>query len=322
MGEAKQSLTSIRERTWFRISSFILFFIVIRASILHLFSYLFGFIGLNGSWISTNLAQNEIGIQILSFVLTELLLVLLSQRKGFLIDFSVFRVTRDGFWRELVSVFSEKYFFGFLAASTAVAISVLLGFSAMESPADWLALIWTSSHKILYQCIEVVLWFLALELFRFPLWSRIAPESSARFQGRLLLIFFQGWLFYLVAWGSQSASDWQILVFCVSVWVSAQILLWSETSWILNGSRNFWPNTVARVAFCSGFVTSLLHVYGMPTAGRHEVSLVYSVKGPILDNLTEVRFDSFLSQAGVLIVMLVLAGILARRSVRALSRLR
>jgi hypothetical protein len=322
MGDTRQSLSWMRERAWFQISAFILFFILIRGALLGAFSYLFGFFGINPDWVSDTLHKNEVGIQIFTFILTEMLLGLLSQRRGFLVDFAFLRRVGEIAWTDLLTSFSGKFFIGFLAASAAIGISVFSGLSVLESPADWFSLLLVALPKILVQCAEIILWFICLELFRYPLWSKIAPESSARLQGRLLLIFFQGWLIYLLVAGGELTSDWRIFSFIVSIWLSTQIFLWAETSWTLNATRNFWPNLLSRVGFCSGFLISLIHVYGLPSGGRHEVSLVYSLEGPSLLHLADLNFDSILGQAPVLAVLFGLATILVRRSAQSLNRAR
>lgn len=312
----------MRERAWFQISAFIVFFILIRWSLLGTFSYLLGYFGINPDWTSDTLRKNEVGLQILSFILTEFLLGLLSQRRGFLVDFAFLRRAGEIAWTELLVGFSEKFFLGFLAASAAIGISVFSGLSVLESPTDWISLLPRILPKILLQSAEIIVWFLCLELFRYPLWSKIAPDSSARLQGRLLLIFFQGWLTYLLVAGGELASDWQIFSFLVSIWVSSQIFLWAETSWTLNATRNFWPHVLSRVGFCSSFLISLIHIYGLPSGGIHGVSLVYSLKGPGLIHLTDLNFDSVLNQAPVLAVLFALTAYLLRRSAQSLNRAR
>jgi hypothetical protein len=323
MGDTRQSLSWIRERAWFQISAFIVFFMIIRWGVLESLSYLLGFVGISADWTADVLRQNEIVIQILSFVLTEILLGLLSQRRGFVVDFAFMKRIGEVPVSELLMAFMEKFFLGFVAASLAIALSVFAGFSILETPSDWLGLLLGALPKLLLEVVGVVLWFFCLELFRYPLWTSVKQTPSSRLQGRVFLILFQGWLLFRVAIGGTMAADWNAFFFLLSVWVSAQIFLWAETSWAIHSPRHFWPQLLSRVAFCSSFVVSLLHIYGLPSSeGRHEVSLVYSIRGPNFEILSPINFDSFLGQIPVLAVLFGLAFLLLRRSAQSLNRLR
>jgi hypothetical protein len=320
MTDSRQTLFWVRDRPWFQISVFIVLFVCIRWTVMGLVGSLASMIGVNPQWISQTLQRNEIAFQIFSFGLSEWLLTHISARQGFLKDFVSIPRIGETPWKEWLLPTSESFFKGFLFASLAVAISVFSGLSLLEAPTGWFSAFSSQALKLIANSLEIVLWFFCLELFRYPLWRRITSDPGTQVLGRLLMILFQGWLFYLVGSAQDFGNDWQVLIFCVSLWLSALSLMWSELSWSSAAPRSFWPATLARTAFSSGFLISLLHVYGLPVAGRHEASLIFAARGPLINRFTQLNYESFLGHAAVLLVLFGLSNVLLRRTNRTITR--
>ncbi len=314
MTESKQSLFWLRERAWFQISAFIVLFLCVRWSLLGLVETLATYAGLNRQWTIETIQKNEIPLQILSFCASEWLLGLISLKRGFLRDFALMTQIRDVRRSQMVLAFSESFFKGFALASLAVALSVFSGLSILETPVSWSSTFLSQAGNLLWNSLEITLWFFCLELFRFPLWRRIRASSGTQIHGHLLLILFQGWLYYRVASAHSFTSDWQLILFAASLWLSTMSLLWAQSSWTQEPARSFWPSLFSRSAFSAGFLISLLHVYGFPIAGRHEASLISTARGPLVERFAHLHYESFLGHAAVLLVLVLVSERLLRRT--------
>lgn len=183
------------------------------------------------------------------------------------------------YWKE----FRAKPFFsaslkGFLFSSFAVALSLFLGFSAIESARMDAGALWQLLPGLLLQIVFLVTWLGALEWMRIALSTLLVKPDPGVLRGRLAIIGLEAYLYFqLVASDGTALSTIGIAVLSFLVAASSYLSFEMEGT----DSKRLPAARMLRLGVQAGFWVGVIHIYGQRIGAFKGFSLMHLYDGPL-----------------------------------------
>lgn len=215
------------------------------------------------------------------------------------------------YWKE----FSPKPFFsaslkGFLFASLAVALSLFLGFSAIESSRMDAGVLWQLVPGLVLQIVFLVTWLGALEWMRMALSALLVRPDPGVMRGRLAIIGLEAYLYFqLVASGDSALGTIGIGVLSFLVAASSYLSFEMEAA----DQKSLRSARMTRLGVQAGFWVGVVHIYGQRIGAFKGFSLMHLYDGPLSLRGHGLSVDSSSSQIFSILLLIGLTNTLLQK---------
>lgn len=215
------------------------------------------------------------------------------------------------YWKE----FRPKPFFsaslkGFLFASLAVALSLFLGFSAIESSRMDAGALWQLMPGLVLQIVFLMTWLGALEWMRMALSALLVRPDPGVMRGRLAIIGLEAYLYFqLIASGDSALGTIGIGVLSFLVAASSYLSFEMEAT----DQKSQRSARMTRLGVQAGFWVGVVHIYGQRIGAFKGFSLMHLYDGPLSLRGHWLSVDSSSSQIFSILLLIGLTNTLLQK---------
>lgn len=279
----------------------VLLFVSIFFGLHYLLQVTLGFIlqafGIHPLAVREVLNDNEVAIQLSSLISACYAVQRLYRAPAFLRDF-LWGDYLSGFWR------------GFMLASAGVAVSLFLGFAAIESSQVDFGALWQLFPGLLLQITLLMAWFFAVEWMRLVLSWLVVNRDPRILRGRLVIIAIEAFLYFQLL-GDFGPSSEQLALAAVCFLAAASSYLWFEFErWDAKRLRHA---RMLRIGWQAGFWVTLLHIYGQRIGNFKGFSIMHLFDGPLPFLKSVLPTENSASQVFAVLGLIVLTNTLLQK---------